>query len=90
MTQSGISSYTVHKGHSQRTHTHPYEHIGANPTHMSIFEDWAGKFSRLMKSPQTSRCRQERRLPLKEQTLLDPQKFTPGESTEPEELPGLL
>ena len=44
-------NYTVQLIHSQCTHTHPYKHTYANPTPMSIFEDWAGKFSRLTKSP---------------------------------------
>jgi hypothetical protein len=43
----------------------------------SIFEDCAGKLSRLTKSPQTSRCRREHRLPLKTQTPLIPEKFAP-------------
>nr|BAD69283.1 hypothetical protein [Oryza sativa Japonica Group] len=30
----------VQRSHSQRTRTHPYEHTHANPTPMSIFEDW--------------------------------------------------
>jgi hypothetical protein len=42
---------------------------------MSIFEDWAGKSSRLTKSLQAPRCRQERRLPLKAQTPLNFEKF---------------
>ena len=32
-------------------YSHPYEHTYANPTPMSIFEDRAGKSSRLTKSP---------------------------------------
>jgi hypothetical protein len=27
-----FSNYTVHRGHSQRTHTHPYEYTHTNPT----------------------------------------------------------
>jgi hypothetical protein len=46
----------------------------ANPPR-SIFEDSAGKFSRLTKSPQTPRCRRERRQPLKAQTPSNPEKF---------------
>jgi hypothetical protein len=42
-----------------------------------LFEDSAGKSSRLTKSPQAPRCRQERRLPLKGQTPLNPEKFAP-------------
>jgi hypothetical protein len=48
-----------------------------NPTPRSIFENCAGKSSRLTKSPQVSRCRREHRLPLKAQTLLNPEKFAP-------------
>uniref|UniRef100_A0A0E0MZ26 Uncharacterized protein n=1 Tax=Oryza rufipogon TaxID=4529 RepID=A0A0E0MZ26_ORYRU len=40
------NNYTVQRRHSQRTRTHPYEHTHANPTPMSIFEDWAGRFWR--------------------------------------------
>jgi hypothetical protein len=72
---SFFSNYTIHRRHSQRMHTHPYEYTHANPTPRSIFEDCAGKSSRLTKSPQTPRCRRERRLPLKEQTPLNPEKF---------------
>jgi hypothetical protein len=68
-------NYTVHRRHSQRTHTHPYEYKHANPTLRSIFEDCAGKSSRLTKSPQAPRCRRERRLPLKAQTPLNLEKF---------------
>ena len=53
---------TVQLKHSQRTHSHPYEHTYANPTPMSIFEDWAGKSSRLTKSPEAPRCWREHRL----------------------------
>jgi hypothetical protein len=70
-------NYTVHQRHSQCTHTHPYEYTHANPTPRSIFEDWVDKSLRLTKSPQASRCQRERRLPLKAQTLLNPEKFTP-------------
>jgi hypothetical protein len=56
-------------------HTHPYEYTHTNHTSRSIFEDGAGKSSRLTKSPQTSRCRRERRLPLKAQTPLNLEKF---------------
>ena len=31
-------------------HSYPYEYTHINPTHVSIFEDWAGKFLRLKKS----------------------------------------
>jgi hypothetical protein len=72
-----FANYTIHRRHSQRTHTHPYEYTHANPTPRSIFEDCAGKSSRLTKSPQTPRCRRERRLPLKAQTPLNPEKFAP-------------
>ena len=37
-------------------HSCPYEHMYANPTSMTIFEDQASKSSRLTKSPLTSRC----------------------------------
>jgi hypothetical protein len=67
---------TVHQRHSQRTYTHPYKYAHVNPTPRSIFEDCAGKSSKLTKSPQASRCRQEHRLPLKAQTPLNPEKFT--------------
>jgi hypothetical protein len=69
--------YTIHQRHSQHTHTHPYEYTHANLTPMSIFEYYAGKSSRLTKSPQASRCLRERRLPLKAQTLLNPEKLAP-------------
>jgi hypothetical protein len=49
---SFFSNYTIHRRHSQRTHTHPYEYTHANPTPRSIFEDYAGKSSRLT-SPTT-------------------------------------
>jgi hypothetical protein len=71
------ANYTIHRRHSQHTHTHPYEYTHANPTPRSIFEDCAGKSSRLTKSPQAPRCRRERRLPLKAQTPLNPEKFAP-------------
>jgi hypothetical protein len=70
-----FANYTIHRKHSQRTHTHTYEDTHANPAPRSIFEDCAGKSSRLTKSPQTPRCRRERRLPLKAQTPLNPEKF---------------
>jgi hypothetical protein len=75
-----FSNYTIHRRHSQRTHTHPYEYTHANPTPRSIFEDCAGKSSRLTKSPHAPRCRRERRLPLKAQTPLNPEKFVPMRS----------
>ena len=50
---------------------HLYERTHTNPTHMSIFKDWANKSSRLTKSSQVPRCRQECCLPLKPQTLLN-------------------
>jgi hypothetical protein len=75
-----FANYTIHRRHSQRTHTHPYEYTHINPTPRSIFEDCAGKSSRLTKSPQAPRCRRERRLPLKAQTPLIPEKFAPTRS----------
>jgi hypothetical protein len=58
------------------THAHSSLWIPhANPTPRSIFEDCAGKSSRLTKSPQASRCRREHGLPLKAQTPLNPEKF---------------
>jgi hypothetical protein len=51
-----FSNYTIHRRHSQHAHTHPYEYTHANPTLRSIFEDCAGKSSRLTKSPQAHRC----------------------------------
>jgi hypothetical protein len=66
---------TVHRRHSQRMYTHPYKYMHVNPTSRSIFEDCAGKSSKLTKSPQAPRCRQEHRLPLKAQTPLNPEKF---------------
>jgi hypothetical protein len=42
-----FSNYTIYWRHSQHTHTHPYEYTHANPTPRSIFEDCAGKSSRL-------------------------------------------
>jgi hypothetical protein len=75
-----FSNYTVHLRHSQRTHTHPYEYMHANPTPRSIFEDCVGKSSRLTKSTQAPRCRRECSLPLKAQTPLNPEKFAPTES----------
>ena len=48
---------------TKHAHSHPY----TNPTPMSIFEDWAGKSLKLTRSPQTPRCRRERRLPLNAQ-----------------------
>jgi hypothetical protein len=51
-----------------------------NLTSKSIFEGWSDKSSRLTKSPQAPRCRREHRLPLKAQTLLNPEKFAPTES----------
>jgi hypothetical protein len=75
-----FSNYTVHRRHLQHTHTHPYEYTHVNPTPRSIFEDCASKPSRLTKSPQASRCRRERHLPLKAQTTLNPEKFALTES----------
>jgi hypothetical protein len=72
-----LPNYTIRRRYSQCTHTHPYEYTHANPTPRSIFEDCAGKSSRLTKSPQAPRCRRERRLPLKAQTPLNPEKFAP-------------
>ena len=48
-------------------YSHPYEHTYANPTPISIFEDWADKFSRLTKSPQTPHCRRKYHLLLNAQ-----------------------
>ena len=48
-------------------HSHSYEYAYANSISMRIFENLADKFSRLKKSPQTPRCRRERRLPLNAQ-----------------------
>jgi hypothetical protein len=75
-----FSNYTIHRRHSQRTHTHPYEYTHANHTPRSIFDDCAGKSSRLTKLPQAPRCRRERRLPLKVQTPLNHEKFAPTRS----------
>jgi hypothetical protein len=72
-----FANYTIHRRHSQHTYTNPYEYTHANPTPRSIFEDCAGKSSRLTKSPQAPRCRRERRLPLKAQMPLNPEKFAP-------------
>jgi hypothetical protein len=55
-------------------------HIFSNYTRKPYpyeIEDCAGKSSRLTKSPQAPRCRRERRLPLKAQTPLNPNKFAP-------------
>jgi hypothetical protein len=73
-----FSNYTIYRRHSQRTHTHLYEYTHVNPTPRSIFEDCVGKSLILTKSPQASRCRRERRLPLKEQTPLNFEKFATG------------
>jgi hypothetical protein len=73
-------NYTIHRRHSQHMHTHPYEYTHTNPTPRSIFEECAGKSSRLTKSPQAPRCRRERRLPLKAQTPLNLEKFAPTRS----------
>jgi hypothetical protein len=72
-----FANYTIHRSHSQRMYTHSYEYTHANPTPRSIFEYCVGKSSRLTKSPQARRCRRERRLPLKAQTPLNPEKFAP-------------
>jgi hypothetical protein len=74
------SNYTIHRRHSQHTHTCPYEYMHTNPTRRSIFEDYDDKSSRLMKSPQVPHCRRERRLPLKAQTPLNLEKFAPTRS----------
>lgn len=50
ITQSTTQILTTH------ARTHPYEHMYANPTPMSIFEDCAGKSLRLTKSAQAPRC----------------------------------
>jgi hypothetical protein len=42
---SFFSNYTIHRRHSQRTHTHPYEYTRENPTPRNIFEVCAGKSS---------------------------------------------
>jgi hypothetical protein len=73
-----FSNYTIET--LKTTHTHPYEYTHANPTPKSIFEDCVGKSSRLTKSPQAPRCRRKRRLPLKAQTPLNPEKFAPTRS----------
>jgi hypothetical protein len=57
--------------------THYARTLIPNPTPGCIFEDRAGKSSGLTKSPQAPRCRRERRLPLKAQTPLNPEKFAP-------------
>jgi hypothetical protein len=72
-----FSNYTIHRRYSQLTHTHPYEYTHVNLIPKSIFEDRAGKSSRLTKSPHALRCRRERRLPLKAQTPLNLEKFAP-------------
>jgi len=54
-------NYTTQLRHSRKFT--PYEYISANPTSMSIFEYWAVKSSKLMKSLQPRRCRRERHLP---------------------------
>jgi hypothetical protein len=66
---------TQYIGDIHNARTHPYEYTHTNSTLRSIFEDCAGKSSRLTKSPQAPRCRRERRLPLKAQTPLNPKKF---------------
>lgn len=63
---------------SQSTHS-PLPAQVLKPYPMCIFEDWADKSSRLIKSSQAPRCRREHRLPLKTQCLLNPKKFTSTE-----------
>jgi hypothetical protein len=65
-------SITFYIGDTHNVHTHPYEHTRVNPTPRNIFQDWADKSSRLTKSPEASRCRLERHLPLKAQAPLNP------------------
>jgi hypothetical protein len=77
---SFFSNYTIHRRHSQRTHTHPYEYTHANPTPRSIFEDYAGKSSRwlcrqILKMTMPANPQDWLRLPLKAQTPLNPEKF---------------
>jgi hypothetical protein len=61
-----FANYTV-QSRQQHAHTRLVNAHIQTPTPMIIFEDWVGKSSRLTKSPQASRCRQESHLPLKEQ-----------------------
>jgi hypothetical protein len=75
-----ISSFfriTQYIGDTHNARTFIPMNTHANPTPKSIFEDCAGKSSRLAKSPQAPRCRRERRLPLKAQTPLNPKKSAP-------------
>jgi hypothetical protein len=71
-----ITQY-IENTHNARTLNYIYEYMHVNHTLMSIFENCAGKSSRLTKSPQTLHCRRERRLPLKAQTSLNSEKFAP-------------
>ena len=43
--------FRLHSTLTTHAHSHPYEHMYVNSTPMSIFEDWAGKSSRLTKLP---------------------------------------
>jgi hypothetical protein len=63
--------------HNARTLILMNTHTQTRPTPRSIFEECAGKSSKLTKSPHVPRCRQERHLALKVQTPLNPEKFTP-------------
>jgi hypothetical protein len=58
-------NYTSTDVYVQHMHTHFYEYTYANPTLMSTSKRLCRHISRLIKSPQVSRYRRERRLPLK-------------------------
>lgn len=58
-------------------HTYTYERTHTKLTHVSIFEDWSDKSSRLTKSHKVLCCWRERRVPLKNTTSLNSRKFTP-------------
>jgi hypothetical protein len=75
-----FSNYTLHK--KRFTHTHPSEHTCANPTLRVSSKSGPTnlEIERMTKSPQVSRCRREHRVPLKSQTPLNTEKFTPTES----------
>ena len=59
------------------THAHSSLWIHTQPYLWAPPRDWAGKSSRLTKSPQALHCQRERRLPLKAQTPLNSRKFAP-------------
>jgi hypothetical protein len=83
--------YTIHRRHSQRTHTHPYEYTHANPTPRSIFEDCAGKSSRLTKSPQAPLSTETSPTTESTNVVKSWEIRSHGESNPgPEVLPGLL